>query len=89
MATLRSHKRKENPNYQFLVSWKPDWVRVKGEQLSSQKPNSGKASKAKLADSLAQQAATSSLKKDLIKSLILVSLIIIFELVVYLAWIKL
>jgi hypothetical protein len=65
-------KEKENPNYGFLVSWAPSEARVKRERKIEPEAN----------------YAQISVKKDIVRSLILVSLILAIELVVYLAWKK-
>jgi len=70
MTIKRTRKNKDNPNYGFLVSWKSSEARVKRERKIESEP----------------KLAQISVKKDIVRSLILVSLILILELVVYLAW---
>ncbi len=70
MAVHRTRKNKENPNYGFLVSWTPGEARVKRERKIEREP----------------KLAQISVKKDIVRSLILISLVLILELVVYLAW---
>jgi len=70
VAIHRTRKNKENPNYGFLVSWAPNGAHVKRERHIDPEP----------------KLAQISVKKDIVRSLILVSLILILELVVYLAW---
>ena len=91
MAIHRTRKNKENPHYGFLVSWQPkdhSQARVKGES------NLGKISVAatprheKKAVSSAQGELASDTKENIIRSLILISFVLILELVVYLAWNK-
>ncbi len=72
MPTHRTRKKKESPNYGFLVSWTPGEARVKREPKIESEP----------------ELAQISVKKDIVRSLILVSLILTIELVVYLAWKK-
>jgi len=89
MAIVRTRKNKENPNYRFLVSWEPKEAKrshVKRETKISHKTEIASARHEKKADSLAQGPSSALVKKDIIRSLILISLILILELVVYLAW---
>lgn len=81
----RTRENKLNPHYSFLVSWQPSKAGVKGELKSVTNKLSHKVSMIKSADILAQAASTEAIKKDIFKSLILISLILILELVVYLA----
>ena len=76
MAIHRTRQNKENPHYSFLVSWEPG-------KMSSQAhvKREGKiAPEAKLANL--------SVKKDIFRSLILISFMLALEVVVYLAWNK-
>ena len=86
MAIHRTRKDKENPHYGFLVSWTPSQARVKGELKSDKKEIAYKASKTKRADLLAQDGNQGYIKKSILKSIIIVSFILILELVVYFAW---
>lgn len=88
MAEHRTRKNKETPHYGFLVSWQPAKTDVKGESKISLDANSTIHKHDKSADILAQDQNLRSTKKDIIKSLILVSLILLIELVIYLAWNK-
>jgi len=88
MSGHKNRKNKEHPNYQFLVSWKPQNTHVKGEPIGKKKTSLGTLRHSKSADSMAQGAKSEPIKKAVIKSLILISLILILELVVYLAWNK-
>ncbi|KKU09073.1 MAG: hypothetical protein UX13_C0050G0008 [Candidatus Woesebacteria bacterium GW2011_GWB1_45_5] len=82
MAVKRTREEKENPHYRFLYSWEgkpagadsktPLQARVKGKAKIEAKSD----------------LALISVKKDIARSLILVSFILIMELVVYLAWNK-
>lgn len=88
MAITRTRKDKENPHYNFLYSWTPTEPRVKGESGSGTKVNLSKLPASKKADILAKEASEARIKKDIVKSLILVGLVITLEVVVYLAWNK-
>ena len=84
----RTRKQKETPHYGFLVSWQPPQARVKRELKSSEKYEPTEARHPKKANSLAQDSFKRNIKKDIVRSLLVVSFILILELVVYLAWIK-
>lgn len=89
MTGVRIRKNKENPHYGFLVSWEPKREKkahVKGETKFSTNDTSASIRHGKKADSLAQAEIGASVKKDVVRSLIIISLILILELVVYLAW---
>jgi hypothetical protein len=92
MAEHRTKKRKQTTHYPFLVSWQPKagfQARVKGERDSAKNKPLGTTRLKERADLLAQEAKSVSIKKSIIRSLILISLVLILELVLYLAWIKL
>lgn len=82
----RTREHKENPHYGFLVSWTPSQARVKGELKSDNKEMTYKAKEIKRADLLAQDDNGKLIKKSILKSIIIVSFILILELVVYFAW---
>lgn len=88
MAIQRTRKNKENPHYNFLYSWVPSEARVKGESRLNTNASSPKLSALKKAEIQAKEDSSHRIKRDIIKSLILVSLVLIAELVVYLAWSK-
>jgi hypothetical protein len=91
MATVRTRKNKENPHYNFLISWQPkdpSQARVKGESNSDKVSSPTTFRHSKKAESSAQDASGSRIKKDLVRSLITIGLVIILELVIYLAWNK-
>ena len=91
MAIERTRKNKENPHYGFLVSWQPkegSQARVKRESNSAKSTEVATPTHGKRAESLAQGELGSVNKKNIYRSLILVGLILILELVVYLAWNK-
>jgi hypothetical protein len=68
-----------------LYSWKPGVAPVKGESNSGIKVETPKLSASKKAAELAKEVSEARIKKDIIKSLILVSFVLIVEVVVYLA----
>lgn len=84
----RTLRDKENPHYNFLYSWTPSEARVKRESDLINKKEPMKLSASKRADIQAKQDSSDRIKKDIIRSLILVSFILILEVVVYLAWSK-
>jgi hypothetical protein len=91
MAEHRSRKNKESPHYGFLVSWQPKPVsqaRVKREPNSDKISGTASIGQGKRAESMAQAESGTGTKKNIIRSLILISFILILELVVYLAWNK-
>ena len=91
MAIQKSRKNKKNPNYGFLISWDKNASKiahVKGETKNPLKAKSASVRHGKKADSLAQAESGVNVKKDIIRSLLIISLVLILELVVYLAWTK-
>ena len=88
MAELRSRKNKENPHYNFLVSWQPkpsSQAHVNREQASSKFGGLATPRHVKMAESMALDATNVHTKKSIVRSLILIGLILILELVIYLA----
>lgn len=88
MAVKRLRKTRENkinPHHNFLVSWQPAKVGVKGELDSAKLNSTKKLSKSKKADILAQEDKYKATKKDIFRSLALISFILILELVIYLS----
>jgi hypothetical protein len=71
-----------------LYSWTPTEPSVKGESVLTNDNSTVKLSASKRAEIQAKEDSTHRIKKDIIKSLILVSFIVALELVVYLAWSK-
>jgi hypothetical protein len=91
MAIERRRKNKENPHYNFLISWQPkgsSQARVKGESNSTKITAPATIRRGKRAESSAQDEPASSTKKGIVRSLIYISFILILELVIYLAWNK-
>lgn len=91
MAEHRTRKRKEDTHYPFLVSWQPKASKdkpVKGNlELVNHAPHH-KASASEKADILAKGETDKRIKKDIIRSIIIVSLVLALEVVLYLAWIR-
>jgi hypothetical protein len=88
MSVTRTRKNKENPHYNFLYSWAPSEAHVKRESVLTNKEAVVKLSASKRAEIQAKEESFGRIKKDIVRSLILVSFILILELVVYLAWSK-
>ena len=91
MSSQRSRKNKKNPHYKFLISEHLNEANLKPvnrETKNELRPATASVRHKKNADSLAQAAGTHIVKKNIIRSLITISLILILELVIYLAWIK-
>jgi len=88
MAAHRTRKNKEAPHYGFLVSWQPPEAHVKGESKSSESYVASELRSPKMANNMAQDTLVRNNKKDIVRSLLIVGLILILELVLYLAWIK-
>jgi len=73
MGKNRTKKQKENPHYQSLVSWQPKTsFQARVKRQAKNEPES--------------DLAQLSVKKNVIRSLLIASLIFSLELVVYLAW---
>ena len=85
MAVHRIRKNKERPHYNFLYSWQPSKPHVKGESKLPEKTLKAGQGHAKRANLLAKDDNLPRIKKDIIKSLVMVSFILILEVVVYLA----
>lgn len=92
MAKRRTRKDKLKAKHTFTFSWTPEPKKpssthdVKGQLEKSGKQALPVASDPKNANLLAQEASLASIKRDILKSLFLASLILGIELVVYLAW---
>jgi hypothetical protein len=85
VAVHRTRKNKENPHYSFLYSWTPTEAGVKRESNLVKDVQAPRPSASKKADIQAKDNSTKRIKKDIIRSLSLVSFMLILELVVYLA----
>lgn len=97
MAKKRTRKEKEHALHQFAISWKPNNSRLKKEMSStnvnSQLPGRNDVdldiSKSnKLATFTEKNVGLASIKKDLLRSLILVAVILASEIMIYLNWTK-
>ncbi|MEK7112901.1 MAG: hypothetical protein AAB875_06345 [Patescibacteria group bacterium] len=92
MATRRTRKDKEGAHHSFLYSWEgqPEGGQVrhgvKPQFKNEPKVVSRDFGKGKSADNLAKVGSLASIKRDMVKSLLLASLILGIEVVVYLAW---
>lgn len=92
MSRKRTRERKENIHYPFLVSWQESSKKdssqasVKGESKNARLSESQIVANPKRADNQANWAEFEFIKKDIVKSLITTSLVLILEVVVYLAW---
>ncbi|HJX59121.1 MAG TPA: hypothetical protein VJ481_01000 [Patescibacteria group bacterium] len=85
MAKRRTRREKASAKHGFALSWEPS---VKGQFISkAKKPIPGSSHK-ESAITLAKDAPSASIKRDILKSLIIVSLILALEVVLYLAWNK-
>lgn len=87
----RTRKDKQNAVHHFSLSWSPEAknkASVKRQIVSAGGRLKAKQSDKKNALLLAKEAGLASIKKDLVKSLILSSLILTLEVVLYLAWPK-
>lgn len=88
MAELRTRKNKENPHYNFLYSWAPGEPHVKRESKNANVSFKANLSPSKKADIQAKDESSVRIKKDIIRSLILISFVLALEVVIYLAWNK-
>lgn len=93
MAKRRTRERKEKPKYPFLLSWEPPEAEkglarhnVKGQFDAKAKNPETRLKDSENANLLAKDDTLASIKKDIVKSLILASLILGAEVVVYLVW---
>ena len=92
MGKRRTRAEKENPHRAFLYSWQgqpgkgPVRHDVTGQFKNEPHETSLKDEKANKANVLAKDGTLASIRRDMAKSLILASLILAAEVVVYLAW---
>lgn len=92
MGKRRTRAEKENPHHAFLYSWQgqpekgPGRHDVKGQFKNEPQTASRKDKKANKANVLAKDGSLASIKRDMVKSLLVASLILAAEVVVYLAW---
>ena len=83
MSKRRTRKEKQQAKHQFPA---PFEAGVKGQNNIGYETKPGKHEEGKNADLTAQAGSVLPIKRDIIKSLLLVSFILSLELVVYLAW---
>jgi hypothetical protein len=88
VAVHRTRKNKEHPHYNFLYSWTPSEPGVKRETNFKINTHSSKLSASKKAEIQAKDNSIRRIKKDIIRSLALVGLMLAAEVVVYLARFK-
>lgn len=91
MSGKKSYKSKKNPHYGFLISQQENQSKiayVNRETNFAKFNHTASVKHSEKADSLAQPEAKTLTKKDILRSLAIISLILILELVVYLAWNK-
>lgn len=99
MAKRRTKKQKRQAKHQFLLKWEPEKLIAKAKaqktvsvptvkgQIKSQASLSTKTKdKLKFADFQANNGGLALIKRDLTKSLIIASLVLALEVVLYLAW---
>lgn len=97
MAKRRTRKQKEKAKHRLTVSWKPSTSspkkagktaskkpRVKGQIKKASQAKEKSLHKAKKANSMAKDEGLSLIKRDIVKSLIIASLILSLEVVIYL-----
>ena len=99
MAKRRTKKQKRQAKHQFLLKWEPEKPiakakarktvsvpAVKGQIKNQADLNIKAKAKLKIADFQANNGGLASIKRDLVKSLIIASLVLALEVVLYLAW---
>lgn len=92
MSKRRTRAEKEKAHHSFLYSWQGEPEKgeirhdVKGQFKNEPKEAFRNFGKGKNADNLAKVGTLASIKRDMVKSLLLASLILAAEVVVYLAW---
>ena len=85
MSKKRTRKDKSNARHQFALSWSAE-AGVKRQNTIAPEAKSHNTEAVKKAHLLAKDAGLTEVKKNLTRSLILVSFILCLELVIYLAW---
>ena len=92
MGKRRTKKQKESAKHLFTLSWEPatsartPQPSVKGQFENTSEPKIKKMGMANNAEILAKDGESEAMRQDVIKSLILASLILGTELVIYLGW---
>jgi len=92
MAKRRTRKEKERALHRIAISWTPE-PEIKAEKADVKgqfnfEPKRAKAKPLKEENAIikAKDASLASIKRDILKSIILASLILALEVVIYLAW---
>lgn len=92
MAKRRTRKQKQKAVHPFNLSWHPEPKNTSAEPIVKRQSKNDvnslslKPSKAKMAIDSTKGAQTSVIKRNLLRSLIIVSLILALEVVIYLVW---
>lgn len=86
MSKKRTRREKENAHHNFSLNWNPDLFEagVKRQKNIGHEAKIDQLKSEKSADILAQLPETKAIKGGIVKSLILVSLVLCLELVIYL-----
>jgi hypothetical protein len=85
VAITRTREKKEHPHYNFLVSYDPKKVGVNRESYSKINISNSKLTASKRAAELAKEDSAQRIKKDIVKSLMIIFFVLAAEVVVYLA----
>jgi hypothetical protein len=83
MAKHRTKKQKQFAKHQFSLSWEPG---VKRQNNIGYEAKTSPAKPKESAENKTQPVPALPIKREIVKSLILVSFILCLELVLYLAW---
>jgi hypothetical protein len=83
----RTRQDKQTARHIFNLSWSPE-ASVKGQFNSEARKVKAQADRPELAKIMAKDASLAPIKRDIRKSLIIASLILALEVVLYLAWTK-
>lgn len=92
MSKRRTRKQRQKAVHHFNLSWQPEPKNrqsepvVKRQSKNDLKVDSSEPDKAKLAIDSTKDEAGRVIKRNLVRSLIIVSLILALEVVVYLVW---
>ncbi len=91
MSKRRTKKEKETAHHLFTISYRPEPKKtsfepsVKGQFKNTPEPKKAESEPLKRADLSAKEYGVDFVKRDIIKSVLLVSFILALELVIYLA----
>jgi len=91
--TKRTKKEKKEARHPFLISWEKAENSsqagvVKGHLKNEAKSSQNKIVKTKNANNMVKELSLDQIKHDMVRSLILASLILALEIVIYLVWRK-